>query len=121
MIADGLSLWQGAQFAIDTTLVSPPPTADLREGEQFPVQDWHWNKPRRRKEATNPEQKVEKPTKRRILKKTQFPSIINRFEKSKNLQRGRQTPWGGGTDAFAKKKKHIEHQMKQQKTMGKYF
>ena len=33
VVADGLSLWRGAQLAIDTTLVSPlSPTGQLQEG-----------------------------------------------------------------------------------------
>ena len=43
VIADGLVLWQGAQLAIDTTLVSPLPPGWVREtDEQPPVQEWHW-------------------------------------------------------------------------------
>ena len=48
VIADGLSLWQGAQLAIDTTLVSPLHRAVSRPGLAL-------EQARRRKEATYPQ------------------------------------------------------------------
>ena len=42
VVADGLTLWHGAQFAIDTTLVSPL----HRDGGQRQTRtEWHCNKP----------------------------------------------------------------------------
>ena len=44
VIAEGLSLWQGAQLAVNTTLVSPLHRDGSARGAASRP-DWHWNKP----------------------------------------------------------------------------
>ena len=56
VIVDGLSLWHGAQLAVDTTVVCHSCMATVRlDGTQQPRAVWLCRQPRRAKETTYPE------------------------------------------------------------------
>ena len=58
VITDGPSLWNGAQLAVDTTIVSPLTAAGEARSWRDPAQPVALLEARRRKEATYPELRV---------------------------------------------------------------